>query len=205
MGEGWRDMWRDREEGRSRAAANYTYSHTGRQRRQAALMVEQAVVSQRAMRHAAWGAKKQIRSQLQVIKKSPYKVQMRPLLQTTPTSQGPQKPAEKKLGGTSKRERKLVTPATPPPSANKSPISPPVAGKPSVLATPQGFRKIREASRQPATPTSKTTPTPKPDPLLWKIGEDYGTFEAIVANEVVKGSVLSSVSSAVAVIARARG
>lgn len=147
----------------------------GRQRRQAAILVEQAVISQRAMKHAAWGAKKEIRSKLQTMKKSPYNASMRPVFpQIIPTrSRGDKRVAQRVI----KKGGRFSSPATPPPTPalNKSPMDPSTAGKSSVLATPVGFRKVREDAGYQTTPTrSKTPPTSKPDPLLWKIGEDYG-------------------------------
>lgn len=156
----------------------------GRQRRQAAILVEQAVVSQRAMKHAAWDAKKEIRSKLQTMKKSPYNASMRPTLpQITPAKSRGAKRATRQI--VPKQEERDILPPTssPAPVPKKSLMSPPVAGKSSVLATPVGFRKVREVAKQQAT---TTPPTSGPDPLLWKIGEDYGVFLHIIITWLLK-------------------
>ena len=129
--------------------------------------MEQAVVSQRAMKHAAWGAKKEIRSKLHNMKKSPYNADMKPVLpRIAPLkSQGAKRVTTQ--GVKPKPGQKIVPPTTPPSTPKThTTTSPPVAGKFSVLATPVGFRKVREESRQQTASEA--------DPLLWKIGEDYG-------------------------------
>ena len=153
-----------------------TVAVAGRRRREAALLVEQAVVSQRAMRHAAWGAKKDIKSKLQLIKKSPYKavtkvVHPQEIFPAPPTPRTPSK------GGPRTKQDKLQTPRGPStPAGGRSTISPCMAGS-TVLATPTGFKKVRNATSQDTPPRSKT---PQQDPSLWKIGEDYGRFYSFI-------------------------
>lgn len=148
----------------------------GRRRREAAILVEQALVSQRAMKHAAWGAKKDIRSKIKAVKKSPYSVNMR-LPKRQVVTPPPATPVDKQRVGSQK---------TRPGSTGKqggfgSPLVPqktqPVVPPASKSATPVGFRKIRDPTRQSTTPTGrKASPTSRStqDPLLWRIGEDYG-------------------------------
>lgn len=131
------------------------------------------------MNHAAWGAKKDIRSRIRTIKRSPYNAIMKPVrYQTWPnplaTQKGGQGAQTTRRVGTP-RQGKLRTPTvpkTPPPTASISPVTPPAATKYVVLATPTGFKKVREEQATPSR--SKTPPTSKQEPLLWKIGEDYG-------------------------------
>ena len=46
---------------------------TERKRREAAILVEQTVLTHRATKHAAWGAKKDLSSQIRALKTLPYK------------------------------------------------------------------------------------------------------------------------------------
>ena len=70
------------------------------------------------------------------------------------------------MQGVKPKPGQKIVPPTTPPSTPKAPTST-VAGKSSVLATPVGFRKVRikESRQQTAS---------EADPLLWKVGEDYG-------------------------------
>ena len=150
----------------------------GRHRREAALLVEQAVVSQRAMRHAAWGAKKDIKSKLQSIKKSPYKAITRAVhpQDIQPPFPPPRPRSKGEQGRVTGKESRIQTPRGPStPAAGRSVVSPPVA-KSAVLATPTGFKKVRDTSPQTTPTKGKTQPSSERDPALWKIGEDYGMF-----------------------------
>ena len=141
-------------------------------------MVEQAVVSQRAMRHAAWGAKKDIQSKIRSIKKtSPYKAVTRAVhpQEVLPASTQSRPQSRGGHGGSPGKWGRIWPPRTPSTpggggAAVATPPAPP-ANNSTVLATPTGFKKVRETPPH-ATPTrSKAS---EQDPTLWKIGEDYG-------------------------------
>lgn len=159
--------------GRSTFVETSVFMCVGRQRREAAILVEQAVVSQRAMRHAAWGAKKDIQTKIKKIKRSPYKavtrvVHPKEILPVTPA----QRPLSK--GGTRKSPGKQnkVQPLPSTPGAKGRTISP-AAATSTVLATPTGFKKVRGE----VTPKTQPTLASERDPTLWKIGEDYGRLQ----------------------------
>lgn len=56
---------------------NYSAFHVlslfrNKQHREAAILLQQAITSQRAMKHAAWGAKKEISAKLRALKESEF-------------------------------------------------------------------------------------------------------------------------------------
>ena len=73
----------------------------GKQARETAILLQQAITSQRAMKHAAWGAKKDINSKLKALKTTP-------LPKSRP--QPPQLP--KHVPKRNKATKKLKTPAS---------------------------------------------------------------------------------------------
>jgi hypothetical protein len=124
------------------------------------------------MKHAAWGAKKDIRFRINAVKKSPYNVTMKlPKIQpattlpATPGGRQKVRALKSRPAGTGKQEESGV-PEKP------QPVIPPPP-KSEVLPTPVGFRKIRDTSRQSTTPSGSKSRSTR-DPLLWRIGEDYG-------------------------------
>lgn len=47
----------------------------GKRTRETAILLQQTITSQRAMKHAAWGARKDINSKMKVLKSTPYRQQ----------------------------------------------------------------------------------------------------------------------------------
>lgn len=138
-------------------------------------MVEQAVLSQRAIKHAAWGAKKDLSSKIKAMKTSPYKADQAKLLQQT---QLKAPPTSKDVPDGRARGVRRLQPS--PTSPRKIAAGPPSVKPAIVLPTPSGFRRIRDPSALTTSPRKRTST----EPLLWKVGEDYGKL---------KGSSLSQV------------
>ena len=146
-------------------------------------MVEHEALSHRAMKHAAWEAKKELGSKIKAVKKSPYLANSISSKKTSlpPMARGRSPMAKRRSPGKGHGGHRSPEVKHSPTKGQKSISSPhrptPSPVRSEVLPTPTGFMKIptHETDSRLTTPTARRiTSSSKAEPLLWKIGEDYG-------------------------------